>query len=220
VTPAWAERILVVAPHADDETLGCGGLLTEYAGSARRVVIMSLGKTPTSPGEQTFAELREAMRRLQVDDFRVVFTGAQGRLDARPQADLVGALDASIDDFRPTSLFVPYASHHQDHRAVYQATLAALRPRPSTLGIRLVALYEYPYAASWPPPDLPAGKFHLKLHSVSLRRKLSALAAYKTQVGRPGTWLDVKRAELWARMRGAEVGVTAAEAFWLLRGWL
>ncbi len=216
----WDERILVIAPHADDETLGCGGLLVEKSASSRRVVVMAHGKTPYNPAAQTLTELFEAMRCLGVEDFGVVFDGEQGRLDVLPQARLIAAIDWEIEQFRPTALFVPYASHHQDHRAVYTATLAALRPRKATLGIRLVALYEYPYAASWPPPELPGGKFHFKLSSRSMRRKLHALSAYKSQVARPGAWLDVPRAETWMRMRGAEVGVPAAEAFWLMRGWL
>jgi LmbE family N-acetylglucosaminyl deacetylase len=220
MTTGWDERILVVAPHADDETLGCGGLLISRDSREHRVLVMSLGKTPPSPGEQTRAEMDLAMQRLGVRGATVAFPGSQGLLDTLPLASLVRVIDQAIDDFRPTSLFVPYASHHQDHQAVYRATLAALRPRASTIGIRLVALYEYPYAASWPPPELPGGKFHLPLSERVLAAKLLTLAAYDSQVGRPGTWLDVARAETWARMRGAEIGVPAAEAFWLVRGLL
>jgi LmbE family N-acetylglucosaminyl deacetylase len=213
---SWEERVLVVAPHADDETLGCGGMLYELQGR-RRVAILTLGRTPRREGEQTVGELNSAMQHLGITDYAVLFPGMQSRLDTVPFTDIVTALDAEIDDLAPTAIFFPYASHHQDHDITYRAVLAALRPRKRTLPIRLTALYEYPYAAAWPPPALPGGKFYREMSTDTLVAKVEAYAAYATQAR---GWLSPARVHEWARTRGAEAGVTAAEAFWAVRGWL
>lgn len=217
----WNTRILVVAPHADDETLGCGGMLSRYGENAS-VLTLTLGRTPAGDHEQTLQERNRALAVLGVttsDTNRtttasIVFPGKQGRLDTVPMSDVVSAIDNSISALHPTSVFFPYASHHQDHEVTYRAVLAALRPREVTNRIRLVALYEYPYAAAWPPPVLPGGKFYLELSEHELGQKVRAFAEYKTQHG----YLTPERVREWAVTRGHEVGFGAAEAFWLVRG--
>ncbi len=208
---------MVIAPHADDEVLGCGGLLAKSTGA--RVVLVTLGASVANFTAQTDAEYREALATLGCEGTPALFPGMVGRLDTLPMCDLVAALDAQIDDFKPTAVFLPYASHHQDHAAVYRATLAALRPRANTVRLAMVALYEYPYSASWPPPELPGGKVHLPLDAATLATKMRALGAYRTQFARE-SWLTLPRAKSWARTRGAEIDAPAAEAFWVVRGLL
>jgi LmbE family N-acetylglucosaminyl deacetylase len=218
-TTDWTSRVLVVAPHADDETLGCGGLIAQLTRAGRdvRVLVLTLGRTPPSPKQQTTEELHEACRGLGLPSpAAVLFPGYQGRLDTLPISDVITALDSAIADFEPTAVFFPYASHHQDHEVTYRATIAALRPRELTSRIRIVAMYEYPYAATWPPPTLVGGKMHRELSTQDLDAKVAAYGQYKTQ----HSWITPERVRLWAVGRGAEVGVEAAEAFWVLRGWL
>lgn len=216
----WRRNVLFFAPHADDEALGAGGLLASLKAQAC-VVICALGRPfgDMRPNlEQTNAEF-QAARDVLLTRARILFTERQGHLDLLGQSALVNAFDAIIDSERPSAVFLPYASHHQDHRAVYEAGLAALRPRATTMGIELVALYEYPYASTWPAPDLPGGKFHFALSPDLFEKKMAACAAYR-RLAEPGAWLSKERVEAWTRMRGAEVGVEMAEAFWVVRGWL
>ncbi len=217
----WRDRILVIAPHADDETLGCGGMIVDALaqGAEVHVAIVTMGRTPIGKHDQPRSELVDAMRVLGVPSYRVMFEGAQGRLDTMPRTQLIAAFDTLLEEFKPTAVFLPYASHHQDHEAVYRAMLAALRPREVTLRLQLVALYEYPYAATWPPPELPGGKFHFAMSDAVCATKLKALAEYRSQFER-ATWLTPERAHRWCLMRGAEIDVQYAEVFWLIRGTL
>ena len=125
------------------------------------------------------------------------------------QLELITGVHAGVDDCLQELTEI--------HQAVYRATLAALRPRETTVGVML-ALYEYPYAAVWPAPELPGGKFLFPLEAADLDAKIAACAAYESQFGRPGVWLTTDRVREWARARGAEVGALGAEAFWLVRG--
>ncbi|MEO0651434.1 MAG: PIG-L family deacetylase, partial [Planctomycetota bacterium] len=99
-------RVLCIAPHADDEVFGCGGLLAFHAerGDAVRVLVLTDGAEGDPDGSESDiraareAEDRAAGEALGVTDQR--FLGlADGTLGASP--DLVERLAAEIEDFDP-----------------------------------------------------------------------------------------------------------------------
>ncbi|ONG51108.1 hypothetical protein BKE38_16735 [Pseudoroseomonas deserti] len=131
--------VLVLAPHADDESLGCGGLIAASlaAGRALRVVFLSDGAAshPDHPGaalrDRREAEALEALRRLgagpeaasflRLPDSRVPDTGAA----FRQAVDRIGAIAADID--AGTVLATWGGDPHCDHQAC-AAMQAALPP--------------------------------------------------------------------------------------------
>src|SRR5258708_3986374 len=144
-------KILIVAPHADDEVLGCGGLMARRAreGHVVDVAIATLGglavpgRVATHPDVRR-RELYDAAEILGANEPTVLFPGHDGKLDALPIIELVSRLDALLQERRYDQVFFCYPSHHQDHKTVHAACMSALRPRgqhePS-----LIAVYEYPY---------------------------------------------------------------------------
>ena len=74
--------MLVVAPHPDDEVLGCGGLMSRIRenGGEVHVLVMTVGDTRqyggTSVATVRLRELKEAMKYLRIDDFNVALKGA------------------------------------------------------------------------------------------------------------------------------------------------
>ncbi len=126
------ERVLVVAPHSDDEVFGCGGLLAFHAerGDAVRVVVLTDGAAgdPAAALEDVAAVRRsESLRAgaaLGIADHR--FLGLpDGALATRH--DLVAALRGEIDAFDPDLVYGPSPQEmHPDHRAASRALVAAL----------------------------------------------------------------------------------------------
>ena len=125
-------RVLVVAPHPDDEILGCGGMLAHHAerGDEIRVVVLTDGVAGDPAGhsdadlaEQRRAESRAAGAVLGVADYR--FAGAaDGSLAA--DAGLVACLVEELDDYGPTLIYGPSPQEmHPDHRAAARALMAA-----------------------------------------------------------------------------------------------
>lgn len=222
-------RTMIITPHFDDETIGCGGLLSSLSRDTEndnqiRIVVVATNKDTYNynvdrvvSNEERMEESISALAKLGVSkDSLVQLEGFEdGRLDICDRKSLVTKLDKEIRDFRPTAVLFPYSSHHQDHQAVCQASISALRPTVGTSYIRLKAMYEYPYVNSWSSNLNPNSKLYYPLDDVDIDRKKKALESYKTQLVRdPRDILDVSSIITLARVRGTEIGYEYAEAFY------
>jgi len=146
------DRVLVAAPHPDDEALATGGALQAAgaAGAARRVLVVTDGDD--NPWPQRWTEKRwrigdddrarwgarrraEALAALQVlgvapDDVRCCGLPDLGLTEAlmRGQPDVVALLLRELEAFRPTRLFLPaLGDRHPDHSALHILLRLALR---------------------------------------------------------------------------------------------
>jgi LmbE family N-acetylglucosaminyl deacetylase len=130
--------------------------------------------------------------------------------------DMVARIEETLHREMPRQVLIPSPSYHQDHKAMYEAGLAATRPMSQRgyLAAR-VATYEYPGSAWRHDGSESQLNWYIDIGSV-LERKLAAIEHYtSSQHGRAMVDPDVVRS--WARLRGQFVGVEYAEAFTLLR---
>jgi N-acetylglucosamine malate deacetylase 1 len=117
------ERIVVLAPHMDDEVIGCGGTLARHiaCGSHVTVVFLTDGRGGgAAAGETNIAATRKHEAQLALAELgitRMVFLDAEdGRLGAN--ADLVDALRSALVATRPDIVYLPFfLEEHPDHRA-------------------------------------------------------------------------------------------------------
>src|SRR5579872_1100671 len=137
------QRLLVVAPHADDETAGAGGLMARIKDAGGRVFVMVMSTGDLlhfdDTGKKTKKktrrdELAAAMKTLNVDGWEIVYedTRLHLRLETLPRRELADKIERSsmlcTEKVRPTMIVLPAPSYNQDHEAVYKAGLAACRP--------------------------------------------------------------------------------------------
>lgn len=109
---------MIVAPHCDDEVLGCGGLLAKYPDECVVVFV-------TKPSAVRLKESQDARECLgykqaawlSLPDGDVEFHGKQ----------LVGKFDRLLRELQPDELYLPYPDLHQDHIATYQAGMRSAR---------------------------------------------------------------------------------------------
>ena len=177
-------RLLVVAPHPDDEAIGAYTLIQRLRrrGVSVRVVVVTDGaashpESERGPRRRLVAERqresRGVLRRIGVAAGAVAFLGLpDGRLHTRTAAARRG-LARAIGHSRPALVVLP-AGHddHPDHRTV-AACVAVLR-RP---GLRMLA---YPV---WPAGQRPAGARVLSLTAQERLAKRHAVRRYRTQSG-------------------------------------
>jgi LmbE family N-acetylglucosaminyl deacetylase len=137
-------RVLVFAPHPDDEILGCGGTLAllRQQRCAVRVVIMTdgalgdpLGRFDADVTTSRYDESKAALRCLDIDD--IVFLGLP---DGGVSADetTAGLIRDQFAEFQPQlTLVPPLLDQHRDHLACSLAVLEAWRlaGQPSALAM-------------------------------------------------------------------------------------
>jgi len=219
------ERLLVIAPHSDDEVLGCGGLISKIKKNGGKVfvLIFNLGfeKNDTKKSQtQRRKEVSDAMKFLNVDDYDVVFKKPNENrdLDARPLHSLIETIETrskvSLEKIEPTIVAIPTIfSHHQDHTHIFNACIAALRPISTPIS-NIVISYEAPEHSRWSAIGVFEPNFFVDIEDV-IDNKINAFYKYKSQI-RPGG-RDKNSIKDQARYRGQEVGRKYCEAFFAHR---
>jgi LmbE family N-acetylglucosaminyl deacetylase len=185
-------RVLVVAPHPDDESIGCGGLIARLRrdGTDVRVTIVTDG-SGSHPNSRTHPKPRLAALRAKEALSALAFLGVERdrvrflRFSDRyvPQEgdegfdSAVGVARAELFALRPTALVIPTQTDaHGDHRATAQIWRTAAVALPNC------RLLEY---LIWPGPEaMPPRVRRLTLDIAAVQMaKRQAIAAHRSQHG-------------------------------------
>jgi N-acetylglucosamine malate deacetylase 1 len=228
------QRLLVVTPHADDETYGCAGTMARIKALGGEVYVVLVtagdlahfadGETKLVTHQTRLGEFESVMELLKVDDWDVLFTDAETHLalDAMPRKELVRLLESigklAIDQVQPTMMMLPAASYNQDHEALFKACVTATRPgvRGQRHLVQTVLAYDNT-SLFW---SFGHDRFHPNCYidiSDYLDIKIEAMRLHASQVRPPIYHGSPESLELATRLRGREVSVEAAEGFEVLR---
>jgi LmbE family N-acetylglucosaminyl deacetylase len=229
MSSASARRVLVVAPHADDETLGAGGTIARHAREGDDVhvaVVTGHGDNgqhpiwPPSRWEKTRAGARAACRLLGVTDLQFEEVPAALVAD-QPGWQLNKVTGAIVERVQPDVLYVPFPMDlHKDHREVFHSLSVAWRASsPTGARIREIYCYEVQSETHWNVPYVEQGFLPTSWVDIgdTLEAKLQALACYENQVHpapHPRSLEAVRALAVW---RGSLMGMRAAEAFVTVR---
>lgn len=193
--------VLVIAPHQDDETLGCGGLIAmkRDLGVPVSVVFVTNGANSHSDrpdlGTITSAELIDTRQREAVNALEILglprsdihfLNAPDGMLDELNGPDkqaLIDRLASIMGHRRPLDVYVPHRKdRHKDHEAVWDLVHDALARADVEY-----ELYQYLIWMPWRSPIFwkcaPAdlrGAQCLEINGV-LDRKIRAIDAYRSQ---------------------------------------
>lgn len=222
------ENVLVVAPHADDETLGAGGTIARYVKEGRRVtvaVMTGLGPEPhpfaTLDAIATVrAEFREAMDVLGVHQ-TILHDLPTTMLDAMPQHVVNAVAAKTLDQVKPDLILLPFEHDlHRDHESLNYAFRVALRPHlPANRKPHAVLAYETATETHLQSPHLkPSFEPHLWVDiSEHIETKIEALSKFQSQMTPAPALRSLETLRALATWRGAQIGVSAAESFMALR---
>jgi len=197
--PAHLGAVVVVAPHPDDESIGCGGLIAQLCRHGQPVTVLllsdgalshphSLRWTPSARARLRLAEFHAALRALGTDaDSTRALQWPDGALPDAGTAGFeaaVAELASCLAAVKPATLLVPWRRDpHPDHRA------ASAIARAANAGLeRPARVLEYPVwvqqrgaHADQPGPD-EATHWRVDITAV-IANKLQAIAAHQSQLG-------------------------------------
>lgn len=216
------ERILVVAAHADDETLGAGGSIARWSAEGQQVVVAFLTDGVSARGATGGAEAASVRHAAAVRAGELL--GVQtlrfadlpdNELDQVPMLRLAQHVEALVEEFEPELVL----THHPgdlnvDHRMAAEAVATACRPQPGH-PVRCIWSFEVPSSTEWRLPTATAAFLPNVFVDICEHwdDKRAALLAYEPELRAWPHARSLGAIEALARWRGASVGVGAAEAF-------
>jgi LmbE family N-acetylglucosaminyl deacetylase len=214
-------KLVVIAPHPDDETLGCGGTIARFADQGTEVsVLIVSGHLPPVYDERAF----ETTRREALAAFKIMGVARSEflRIPATlvrdvPVAELNGKINRFIRAEAPEIVLLPYPDRHIDHRIIFDACVVACRPVYAAAP-KVVLAYETLSETHWNVPGIEPAfvpEFFVDMTDYMAKKK-AALECYASQINDAPS-RSVEACIALAKFRGSQNGCGYAEAFKVVR---
>jgi LmbE family N-acetylglucosaminyl deacetylase len=215
---------MVVAPHPDDETLGCGGALLRSIASGARVHWV-IGTRMTREAGYAAARMLARDREIAAVAEAYGFAGVHqapftaARLDMVPVAERVSWFSSVFNEVRPDVLYLPHPHDvHSDHAAVFDAASACTKAFRYP-ALRKVYVYETLSETEFGirPGISPFNPNRFVDVSAYLERKIEIMELYAGEMAAPPFPRSGEAIRALATFRGLVASCLAAEAFMVLR---
>ena len=216
------KKILVVAAHPDDEVLGCGGTTARHVkdGDEVHVAFMADGVTSRS-GQRDIGEVgirkNRAIEACNILGTQppIFFEFPDNRMDSIELLEVVQTLETLLCEIGPTVIYTNHGGDlNIDHQITHQAVMTACRPEPEA-SVREIYSFEVLSSTEWIFPSAArtfAPNRFVDIGNV-LDQKLAALNAYKDEIVDFPHSRSMTAVKALATVRGASMGMTAAEGF-------
>ena len=217
-------NILALVAHPDDEVLGAGGTLARHASQGDDVHVVCLTDGVSARGDDRAAAERRAKAAAQASSILGArppkFLGfPDNRLDEVALLDVVRAIEAVISAIKPVTIYTHHAGDlNIDHAICHRAVLTACRPMPQS-SVRSIFAMEVASSTEWATPHaattfVPTRYVDISSTMAVKRRAMDAYAEEMRPFPHPRSIEAITALATW---RGATAGLTAAEAFVVVR---
>lgn len=222
--------VAVIAAHPDDEVLGLAGTLAKHATGDDRINILFLSDGVTGRDADYDPVLRAediGKRKESATKVAKLFNAPPPvfldypnlRMDREPLLQVTKQIERYLKEWQSDIVYCHHSSDtNVDHRVAYDATMVACRPVPGLL-VRSVRAFETPSSTEYShlglgPHFIP--NLYVDVSDVQAE-KWAAIACYDYEMRafpfpRSKEYIEAKQ-----RVRGASVGLKAAEAFMIVR---
>lgn len=217
-------RILIVAPHPDDETLGCGGTLLHHIASGNIVSWLIVTNMHSKFG---FTELQVNQRQAEIQQVSEAYGFASvhklefpaARLDSIPQVEIISAISHIMNEVKPETVYLPYRGDvHTDHNVVFDAVVSCTKSFRYPF-IRRLLCYETISETDFGLNPETRGFIPNSFVDITkyIDRKIEIANIYQTEMGNFPFPRSSEALRSLAKIRGVACGCLAAESFMLLR---
>jgi len=218
------KNILVIAPHPDDETLGCGGTLLRHINEGDRVYWL-IGTTIKE--ENGFSSDRVNSRKKEIknvcEDYE--FTSYRQldfnttELDQVPRNELIQEISKYVNEVQPHTIYIPYRNDiHSDHAQIFDASVACTKSFRYPF-VKKVCVYE----------TLSETEFGMRLDDSGFKpnmwvnitdyldRKIEIMKIFESELGNHPFPRSIENIIALAKLRGSTANTDAAECFVILK---
>lgn len=213
-------KVLCVAPHPDDETLGCGGTLLRHLSAGDEVYWLIMTDLFEKEGF-TSQKIAQRKREIQKVSELYKFTGYHqlplptATLDTMAQKELISLVSEYINSVEPNIIYAPFKHDaHSDHATVFNA----ISPCTKT--------FRYPFVKKFRIYEtLSETEFNVDPNETGFRpnlwvdisdfleKKIEIMKIYSSEIHDHPFPRSVENIIALSTLRGATVSVKAAESF-------
>lgn len=217
------KKVLVLAVHPDDETLGCGGTILRHKAQGDRVywLIATDMKKDGFRKDRILAREKEIRLVSNVYGFDGVYRlGLEtSRIDRLPKKELIEMIAGVVNKVKPGIVYLPFQHDiHSDHRVFFEAAYSCTKTfrYPFVRKILMMeTISETEFALSLkgytfiPNYFVDIGRF--------LPKKIEIMKIYKSELKRHPFPRSLRNIKAFAALRGAMAGCKYAESFMVLK---
>jgi len=218
------QSILVVAAHPDDEAIGCGGTILRHIEEGDKVSLLLMTDGVSARRKLTSQDTKLRSENSKKAQSILGFTSIKmmdfpdNQLDTVPLITITRCVEEQIKLIRPSIVYTHhYGDLNVDHRLTCEAVMVACRPQPECT-VNEVYGFEVLSSTGWfvPNKNVFQPNFYVDIGRY-LNNKVRAVGAYGPELRDPPHARSMENVENLAKVRGALIGRSAAEAFELYR---
>lgn len=217
-------KVLVIAVHPDDETLGCGGTILKHVDKGDDVNWLILTDVSESLGfSKEFCKKRKHQVKCVSSKYnfeRIYELGLPAtKLHDIDFSDLISKISSVINEVKPEIVYMVNRSDiHTDHQIAAKAIISCTKSFRYPF-IKRILMYEC-ISETEIAPTLPENVFVSNVFSditEYIDEKIEIMNIYKSEVQEVPMPRSIENIKALARFRGSTVNVEYAEAFMLIR---
>ena len=217
-------KILVISPHPDDETLGCGGTILKYKDIGDKIYWLIITNIDVKNGwDKDIVEKRQKEIEIveEMYDFEKTFKldYPAAKLDIIPIQEIIESISKVIFEIKPEVIYLPNRSDvHTDHQITFKAAYSCTKNFRYPF-IKKILMYETLSETEF-PPTLPENTFIPNVFvdiTKYFEKKLEIFKMYKSEVMEGPLPRSLGVIEAFNKYRGSQIGEKYAEAFVLLK---
>lgn len=220
-----SKKVLVIAPHPDDETLGCGGSLLKHIDNGDLVYWLIV----TNAFPNKFYNWNEEMISVRQQEIDIVsklygfeetikLNFPSSELDIVPMHELVGSISGVIKEVLPEIVYLPNRSDvHTDHQIIFKAAYSCTKNFRFPF-IEKVLMYETLSETEFTPALTEYAFIPNVFNDISgfFERKIEIMEIYKSEIMNSPLPRSIDSIRSHSKCRGSRIGSEYAEAFQLI----
>lgn len=212
-------RVIVIAPHNDDEILGVGGTMAKLAKQGHEVIVCEV-TAGNLDNETVQLQKKEAIASHELIGVKTRFMDLPVvGLREMKTTELNHSFQSHLLELNPDVVFLPHKGDmHIDHRMTIEAAMVALRP-VTFPNLKAVYAYETLSETDWNTPSVDNAFIPTMFVDITdeIEMKLKAMKCHASQLCEYPHPRSLEAMRALAMHRGSTVCRKYAEAFVVLR---
>ena len=213
-------KVLIIAVHPDDETLGCGGTLLKHKAKGDEIhwLICTTIDENHSYYETRKKEIEKVTELYDFDSVHNLRLKTM-QVDEYSMSELVGKISKVISEIEPNIIYLPFKGDvHSDHRKIFEASYSCTKSFRYPF-IKKIYMMEILSETEFAPSTKEDSFIPNVFVDISdfIDKKLEIMQIFKSEIAEHPFPRNERNIKALATFRGATCGCEYVESFILLK---